>query len=173
MRTTRTTILLFTLTVGTVCADDKISAPDFSRYQQTMHFQEIIQVQTNAAWQLGQRTNILAITVFDHGSDRVVTEYFISQNGKGISWRNVPAWAHQPGKKIKQSLSDSEMKKLQSAIEELPAKNDAPPLERLLIVSFQSGTNWITRAYDRQALPRPMLDICEVADLGIETKNQK
>jgi hypothetical protein len=173
MKITYTTTLLLALIVQTACADDKISTPDFSHYQQTMSFQEIIQVQTNAAWQLGQMTNILAISDFDYGSDRVVSEYFISESGKGLSWRNVPDWAHQPGKKIKQSLSESELKNLELAIKEFPSQNSTPPLERLVIVSFKSGTNWVTRTYDRQSLPKAMLNVCAIAELGIETKNQK
>jgi hypothetical protein len=173
MHISHTTILFFAFAVQIASADDKTSAPDFSHYQQTMYFQEIIQDQTNAAVQFGKITNILAISDFDYGSDRVVSQYFISENGKGRSWRNVPGWAIQPGKKIKQSLSEAELKNLKLAIKELPSQNSTPPLERLVIVSVKSGTNWVTRTYDRQSLPKAMLDICKIADLGIETKSQK
>ena len=173
MRILRTTILLFAMVFQYAKADDKVSAPDFSHYQQTMYFNEIVQGQTNVAWQLGQMTNILAVSDFDFGSDRVVSEYFISERGQGQSWRNVPGWALQPGRKIKLALSGEELKKLELAIKKLPAKNSTPPLDRLVIVSFKSGTNWFTHTYDRKALPEAMLNICEIADLGIDAKRQK
>ena len=168
-----TTILLLALVVQTGCDEDKSSMPNFSHYQQTRSLQEIIQWQTNAVWQIGQMTNILAISDFDYGNDRVVSQYFISESGKGWSWRNVTAWAMQPGKKIKQSLSETELKSLGLAIKEFPSQNSAPPLERLVIVSFKSGTNWVTHTCDRRSMPKAMLNICEIADLGIETKTQK
>jgi hypothetical protein len=173
MRISHTTILLFALAVQIARADDKTSVPDFSQYQQASNFKLIVSVQTNIVWQLNQQTNILAITDFDYGNDRVVDQYFVSENGKGYSWRWVPNWAHQPGKKIKQLFSETELTNLELSIKELPSQNSTPPLERLVIVSFKSGTNWVTRTYDRQSLPKVMLNICETADLGIETKTEK
>jgi hypothetical protein len=173
MRISHTTILLFALAVQIACADDKTSAPDFSQYQHADNFRQIVSVQTNVVWQLNQQTNILAITDFDYGNDRVVDQYFVSENGKGYSWRWVPNWAHQPGKKIKQLFSEADLTNLESAVKEFPSQNSTPPVERLVIVSFKSGTNWITRTYDRQSLPKAMLNVCVIAELGIETKNQK
>jgi hypothetical protein len=172
MRISHTTILLFALAVQIASADDKTSVPDFSHYQQTMQFQLVIRIQTNGASQFNH-SSLLLISDFAYGSDRIVDQYSVNENGKGWSMRNVPDWAEQPGKKIKQSFSDAELKKLQSAIEKLPAVNVTPPLERLVIVSFKSGTNWVTHTYDRQSLPKAMFDICEMVDLGIETNTHK
>ena len=59
-------------------------------------------------------------------------------------------------------LSDTNLTSLRAAIRELPAESVLPPIERLVIVSFRDGTNWVTRSYDDDALPKPMRRIYDI-----------
>jgi hypothetical protein len=172
MRIAHTTVLLLALAVSCGRADDHSSGPDFSKYQQTSVLKTIVSVHNNIDWQLNQRSNILAVTDFAWGNAKIADEYFISVNGNGYSWC-LTGEGHSGGKRIASLHSAEALKRLTAAIDELPLKDSAPPVERLVVVSFKSGTNWVTHLYDRQSLPKAMLNICEIADLGIETKTQK
>ena len=46
-----------------------------------------------------------------------------------------------------EQLSETDLTSLRSAIHDLPAESVSPPIERLIIVSFREGTNWVTRSY--------------------------
>jgi len=39
---------------------------------------------------------------------------------------------------------------------------DGLKFERLVVVSFAEGTNWITQSYDNQKLPQAMRKICDI-----------
>jgi hypothetical protein len=73
--------------------------------------------------------------------------------------------------KADRQITASDLDKLRLAIRELPMTNSTPPLNRLVIVSFRQGTNWLTRTYDRQALPHAMHRIYEIIGERPETKN--
>jgi hypothetical protein len=59
-------------------------------------------------------------------------------------------------------LSETDLKTLRAAMRDLPPESVSPPIERLVIVSFRDGTNWVTRSYDTGNLPKSMCPIYDI-----------
>ena len=131
-------------------------APDFSSYPQTESFRFYLRGQTNAAEHL-QRANLLAISAFPSG-DRFALQYVVTETGRESDHRYVYNFAIQASHE--RQLSEAELNNLRSAIHELLVESKSPPVERLVIVSFREGTNWVTRSYDSDALPKSMRQHC-------------
>ena len=164
----RATVVFFVLTLALqpVRAADKATVPDFSKYQHTESFRYYLSVHTNAAAHL-QRTNLLAISAFPSG-DQFALQYFVTESGQESDWRNVYNWAHQASHR--KQLTEAGLKSLRSAIRDLPTESTLPPIERLVIVSFREGTNWVTRSYDSGALSKPMRQIYDIVGERFESK---
>jgi hypothetical protein len=141
--------------------------PDFSHYPQTGAFKAFVDGQMNAAWH-AQRSDFLAISAFYEG-ERVALQYWITENDE-FDVRTVYDHAHQ-SERHKQ-LVPSAVKGLHSAIAELPSESVTPPIDHLVIVSFQDGTNWVTRTYDSENLPNAMTKIYEIIGERSETKSR-
>ena len=120
------------------------------------------------AWH-SQQNHILAISDFFMGDD-VALEYTVTEAGQEFDVRDVHNWAHQDSHS--KQLSGADMKNLGKAIRQLPVDAWMPPRNRLVLVSFKQGTNWISRSYDRQALPDPMRKIYDIIGERFETKDQ-
>jgi len=164
-----TIAILLLFAIESVHAADKVSAPDFSKYPQTGSFVACTRGHTNAAWHLHQRTNLLAITAYPAGG-RCAHQYFVTESGRESDHPNVYSFIQ--GSHSKQ-LSDTNLTSLRAAIRELPAESVLPPIERLVIVSFREGTNWVTRSYDDDALPKPMRQIFDIIGEQSESKNER
>lgn len=164
------TILLF-LVFAMRCAraGDASPAPDFSQYPQTDAFRSFISSQTNANLNLIQRTNLLTIVSFYNG-DRIGLEYSVTETGQESDVRLVYDWAAQASHW--KQLSENQLKDLRSTIKELPSQSVLPPVERLVVVSFKDGTNWITRAYDQTNLPPAMHKVYGLVGERFETTNE-
>jgi hypothetical protein len=145
------------------------TAPDFSKYPQTESFMYYLSGQTNAAWNL-QRTNLLMISAFPSGGGYAL-QYFVKESGRERDHRFVYDWAVQAshGKQI----AETNLAALRSAVRQLPAESVSPPIERLVIVSFREGTNWLTRTYDSDVLPKPMRQIYDIIGERFESKKEK
>ena len=163
-------VILLLVAVQAVHAADKVSAPDFSSYPQTESFVAFTRGHTNAAWHLYQRTNLLAISAFPSG-DRWALQYFVTESGQESDHRHVWNWAVQASHW--KQLSDTNLTSLRSAIRELPSESVLPPIERLVIVSFRDGTNWVTRSYDSSSLPKPMRQIYDIVGERFESKKER
>ncbi len=164
-------LLIFSLIVALASAraDEKAVVPDFSGYAQTEGFRHHVSINTNGAVNL-QRTNILAIAAFPKGNSFAL-EYFVTESGQEYDWRNVWNWAIQASQK--KQLPEADLESLRSAIRELPRENMSPPIERLVIVSFRDGTNWVTHTYDSGALSKPMRQIYDIIGERFESKPPK
>jgi hypothetical protein len=162
-----TTAAFILLTVAAVGAGEA-TAPDFSSYPQTDSFRHFLSGHTNATWHL-QRTNLLALSAFPSG-DRFALQYFVAENGQESDYRDVYNWAIQASHW--KQLSEEDLTNLRSALRELPAASTSPPIERLVIVSFRKGTNWVTRSYDCATLPKAMRQIYEIVGERSETKDK-
>jgi hypothetical protein len=163
-------VILLVMTLETVRAADIVSAPNFSGYPQTESFIAFTRSHTNAAWHLHQRTNLLAISAFPAG-DRVALQYSVTESGQESDARHVWNWAVQDSHG--RQLSDTNLTSLRSAIRELPTRSVLPPIERLVIVSFRDGTNWVTRSYDSGSLPKPMRQIYDIIGERFESKKER
>ena len=149
-------------------AGEKSVAPDFSRYPQTESFRHYLSI-TNAVWML-QHTNLLAISAFPNGSVYAL-QYFVTETGQEYDCRNVYNWAIQASNR--KQLSEPELTSLRSAIRELPAGSVSPPIERLVVVSFRAGTNWVTRSYESTAPPQSMRQIYDIVGERFESKEKR
>ena len=165
-----TIAILLMFAIESVHAADKVSAPDFSKYPQTRSFVVCTRGHTNAAWHLHQRTNLLAITAYPAGG-RCALQYFVTESGQASDHRNVYNGPIQSSRR--KQLSETNLTSLRAAIRELPAESVLPPIERLVIVSFRDGTNWVTRSYDDDALPKPMRQIYDIIGEQSESKNER
>ncbi len=162
--------ILLMVAVGSVHAADKVSAPDFSKYPQSESFVAFTRGHANAAWHLHQRTNLLAISAFPAG-DRYALQYFVTESGQESDHRHVWNWAIQASHW--KQLSDTNLTSLHAAIRELPSESVLPPIERLVIVSFRDGTNWVTRSYDSNALPKSMRQIYNIIGERFESRKER
>ena len=150
-------------------ADDKRVGRDFSSYPQTEGFRHHVSMNTNQAVHV-QQNNILAICAFPKGNSFAL-EYFVTESGQASDWRNVWDWAIQDSHK--KQLPESDLKSLRLAIRELPPESALPAIERLVIVSFRDGTNWVPRSYDSGSLPKPMHQIYDIVGERFESKPPK
>jgi hypothetical protein len=166
----RCTIFALALGLLSAIAADKVAAPDLSRYPQTDAFRVHTGGHTNSAANLGQ-TNLLAISAFFSANDRTCLHYSVSESGYARNMRDVYRWAVQAIQE--KQLTDAELKSLRSALRELPTESVSPPLERLLVISFRDGTNWITRSYDSDALSRPMRQVYDIIGERFESRKDK
>ena len=161
--------ILVLLACVPVLAADKAAAPEFSKYPETESFRYYLSVHTNAAWQL-QRTNLLVISAFPSG-DHYALQYCVTEGGQESDHRNVYDWAIQASHwKL---IAETNLTTLRSAIRQLPTESVSPPIERLVIVSFRDGTNWITRSYDSDDLPMPMRQIYDIIGERFESRKDK
>ena len=162
-------VILWVFAFASLRAEDKAAAPDFSKYPQTESFRYYLSGHTNAAWQL-QRTNLLIISAFP-GGDRHALQYFVTESGQEGDYRNVYKWAIQA--LHSNQLSETNLASLRLAIRDLPAASTSPPIERLVIVSFREGTNWVTRSYDSGTLPKSMRQIYDIIGERFESRKAK
>ena len=152
-----TLIILFTLALASTRASDKATTPDFSRYTQISLFRHTVSEQTNATWHL-QCTNILAMSEFPMGGGFAFQSY-VTDSGKKHGHIDVglSMYRERGGQ-----LSETDLKTLRAAMRDLPPESVSPPIERLVIVSFRDGTNWVTRSYDTGNLPKSMRPIYDI-----------
>jgi hypothetical protein len=136
--------------------------PDFSGYPQTAAFRFFLSHQTNGVEQLSQ-SNLLAISKFI-GRDNIAVVYSVTRDGHENDGRWVYDWALQNSHNRR--LSADDMGELQAAIEKLPTRCEAPPIGRLVIVSFSEGTNWVTRTYDSGTASEAMNKVFGILDNG-------
>jgi hypothetical protein len=162
--------ILLLLVCASVHAADKVADPDFSKYPQSASFVAFTRGHTNAAWHLHQRTNLLAISAFPRG-DRFALQYCVTESGQESDHRNVYNWAVQASHW--KQIAETNLTSLRSAIRRLPGESVSPPIERLVIVSFREGTNWVTRSYDSDALPKPMRQIYDIVGERFESRKDK
>ena len=143
--------ILFSLLLGECAyAGDKSSTPDLSCYPQVGGFISCIALHTNASLNL-QRTNYLVISEFYRmdcvGCD--VLQYSVSESGQVLDYHDTgDGVVTQPRRK---QFSQADITKLRLAVSELPATNQYPWLDTLVIVSHRAGTNWVTHSYARSS----------------------
>ena len=152
-----TLIILFTLALASTWASDKTTTPDFSRYKQISLFNQSVSEQTNTTWHL-QCTNVLAMSEFPTGGGSAFQSY-VTDSGKKHGHIDVglSMYRERGGQ-----LSETDLKTLRAAMRDLPPESVSPPIERLVIVSFRDGTNWVTRSYDTGNLPKSMCPIYDI-----------
>jgi hypothetical protein len=117
-----------------------------------------------------RRDDLLAIVAFC-GSDNVAVEYTVARTGKEWDVRVVYDWADQ-NERSKQ-LSETDLVRLRVATAGLPLDgNVAPPIDRLVIVGFHRGAEWVHVTYDSAKLPEAMREIYDIVGERAETRKR-
>ena len=122
--------------------------PDLSIYAQGEVFAEALPLHTNATWNF-QQTNILVMSVFI--APAVVRQIYVNDAGikrERTWWTFNLRGGGSPSFVGASQLPQEKLQTLRLAINEVPAKNVSPSIERLVMISFPKGTNWVTRCYD-------------------------
>lgn len=146
-------------------SDQGAPAPtDYPCYSNVTVFNSLLKFHTNSMSNL-QRTNLLKLTIF-YG-DVVYHDYCVRENGVNdlylsdtLGVKSGPALP----------VSADGLRTLRSALLALPAKNDSPPAERIFLLSYRDGTNWVTRIFDRENLPKPARQIDEIVSVGMNRR---
>jgi hypothetical protein len=64
--------------------------------------------------------------------------------------------------------------RLRAATQRLPPDGSAsPPIDRLVIIGFQTGGTWAVRTYDRAKLPAAMREIYDIVGERDETRARR
>jgi hypothetical protein len=151
--------ILFAASLVPVKASDG-AAPDFSNYPHTQWFTSHVYWQTNALAHLPEK-RLLWLTEFPCGDGSAFQSY-VAESGReymGLYTELATYGGHY------RELSTNQLQALRSALRELPSTNASPPIESLVVLSFREGTNWITRTYDTDALPKPMGQIYRIMEI--------
>ena len=122
-----------------------------SRYQQDLHSPALDAIaKTHADAGTDRDERLLLTTWFLDGDPRVAMMSSVRPDGHVSAYRYVHDWSVQNS--TKSDLVADQVLELRGAIDHLPA-SQSPPLAKLLIVSFRRNGRWLTRTYDRTALP--------------------
>lgn len=153
-------VLLVLLILGTqsLWADEKQTTPDFSSYEDSEQFNTYLNFQTNISLN-SKSSNIVKISTFPEGYDFAL-QYCVSKKGQATD--SILGHNRAPMETNCRQLSESDLKNLQTAIQDLPTDNTLPPINRLIIVSYYDKTNWITGSYDSENLPNAMHQIYNI-----------
>ena len=173
----RITLAIFLmLALASAQAGENAAVPDFSIYPKTEDFRYAedfryyLSVHTNdTAWSIHQ-TNLLVVSTFPKGYAYAM-QYFVTESGTERDRREVFQNATQNSHQ--RQLAEGDLKSLRSAINDLPITSTLPPIERLTIVSYSDGTNWVTRTYDSDTLPKPMREIGNIIGVRFGSSKNK
>jgi hypothetical protein len=103
---------------------------------------------------------ILATSEFGYPFPDTLESYLSAYQYEIIGRQEMRLISYSPS--TSDELSETQLAAVIAAIGELPHTNALPPIEHLLLVSFQQGTNWVTHSYDRRAPPKAMEKIFQV-----------
>lgn len=78
----------------------------------------------------------------------VCSSISVSESGQVLDYHDTGDGITQPRRK---QFSQADITKLRLAVSELPATNQYPWLDTLVIVSHREGTNWVTHSYARSS----------------------
>jgi hypothetical protein len=155
-------VLLLSCGVAPALAGDQPKAPDMSSYPQNASFRNYVDTQTNGAPHV---QHLLAISEFSYAG-RMAKRYELTEHGaQGYTSMSINPEGPNLGSGggyYWPKLTETELRAVASAIHELPPTNALPPIDDLVLVSFHQGTNWITRSYDKRALPGAIGQIYDI-----------
>ena len=104
---------------------------------------------------------VLYSTWFLHGDPSVAMQTTVNAEGEVYTVRSVFNWADQAGRWSRLTTDDFQL--LLATIKELPKSTQSPPLEFIVVVSFQEDGKWQTRLYDRRKPPPELTRIYKFA----------
>jgi hypothetical protein len=143
--------------------------PDLSMYAQSEVFAEALILHTNATWNL-QQTNMLVMSVFGPNPG-MVHQIYVNEAGvkHECGWWTFNLRRGGSAVFYASQLPKEKLQSLRLAINEVPAENVSPPIERLVMVSFPKGTNWVTRCYDSGTPPKSVQQLSDILGVKFET----
>jgi hypothetical protein len=110
---------------------------------------------------------VLYSTWFVDGNPKIAMQTRIKADGDVYKVRDVYNWAEQAAKRLQ--LSADELETLLTTIQKLP-DSQSPPLEFLVVVTFQRAGKWQTRIYDRRQPPDSLVTIYKLAGSVMPTR---
>ncbi len=123
--------------------------PELSAYRSVGSFDLFLQTHTlqPLTHRTGLRhswTNLLVLSTLQ-AEGRFALEYFVgeegqcySQRNRGLGWNSAQVT----------NMTPAQLSGVRKALRELPATYATPPMERLVLLSFQDGNRWVTRSFD-------------------------
>jgi hypothetical protein len=106
-------------------------------------------------------------TWFLDGSPKVGMQTRIKADGDVYKVRSVFNWAEQAA--TQSQLSADELETLSTTLKKLP-DSQSPPLEFVVVATFQRDGKWQTRLYDRRQPPESLVTIYKLAGSVMPTK---
>jgi len=98
-----------------------------------------------------QKKQLVYVTWLYGGGTGIAMENFLGSDGNFSSYRDVFNWAIQANHGAKFDVST--MNLIKEQLKAVPSRNSHPPLNKLLIFSFQRDGKWHTRTFDKSKLP--------------------
>lgn len=105
-------------------------------------------------------------TWFLRGDPSVPLQTTITTKGEVYAVRSVFNWAHQAA--WSSQLTPADLQLLLATIKELPKAAQSPPLEFIVVVTFQEDGKWQTRLYDRRKPPPELTRIYKLAQYTMD-----
>ena len=137
--------------------------PELSTYRGVGSFDLFLQTHTlqPLTHRTGPRhswTNLLVLSTLQ-AEGRFALEYFVGEEGQCYSHRNRGlGWNSAQGT----NLTPAQVSGVRKALRELPATYATPPIERLVLLSFQDGNRWVTRSFDFNDRPAALQTLFQI-----------
>jgi len=131
---------------------------------------EVFLFHDKSEWQGKART--LAITWFYLGQQSAL-QYFVNEDGYVRDWRQILKYSQRDVQAVdERSLEKTDLDSLKSLLGKLPQSKAEPPIERTVLVSFQSGDKWRTETYDAANLPEEFEKVMAIIGERFETRER-
>jgi hypothetical protein len=161
-------VLLLSVTIvsQTGCASPRqTSSGPFDRYPHSPALDAVIRSHAEAASDTREEL-ILLTTWFLDGDPRVAMTCRVRPDGHVSTF----GYVYDEGLRNprKSDLVPDQLAALRESLAVLPASQQ-PPLQNLLVVSYRTPTGqWLTRTYDRTAPPRPVAELFTIAGAPLQ-----
>jgi hypothetical protein len=106
-------------------------------------------------------------TWFSNGRPSVAMQTTMTAKGEVYTVRSVFNWAHQAARSSQ--LTPADLQLLLATIKEFPKAAQSPPLEFIVVVTFQEDGKWQTRLYDRRKPPPELVRIYKLTHWTIDS----
>ena len=116
--------------------------------------------------QSGLLDHFLVMTWFPTNNALVSYRCFVTNKGLIVRYHEYFSWAKR--NHSSEQLSEEKFTALRETIASLPSETGAPTTNRIVLVSFRLGEQWVTRNYDRARLPAQVNRLYEIAGTEIQ-----
>lgn len=158
-------VMALSSAAATQDTEDTDATKLFEGYPDSKAFKYFVEGQLNSEWHL-KKNNLVSATWFLGGRPNIGMQCFVNYPGDVFGYRNVCNWACQNA--YGSQLSGEQLNAVKAILPNLPKSTLHPPMEKLLIFSYQLDGKWVTRTYDKSALPEGVSQIYKMTQAPIE-----